>query len=126
MDNDHDGAADPGYTLRYTITITNVGNLDATDVYFSDTIDANTTLVGGSVSTTPIARNDSYTRWATSASRFSASDGVLANDDDPDGDSISVTRQQARQPREVLFQLAATVLSVICHGRLFRHGPVHL
>ncbi|MEO8378379.1 MAG: GEVED domain-containing protein [Acidobacteriota bacterium] len=51
-DVDHDGQADPGDTLRYTITITNDGLGDATGVLFNDTPDANTNLVVGSVTTT--------------------------------------------------------------------------
>lgn len=46
------GAADPGDTLRYTVVITNQGGVNATGVVFTDTPDANTTLVVGSVTTT--------------------------------------------------------------------------
>ncbi|MGZ5460517.1 MAG: DUF7507 domain-containing protein [Thermoanaerobaculia bacterium] len=51
-DADSDGLADPGDTLRYTIVVTNNGTGDATSVVFSDTPDANTALVVGSVTTT--------------------------------------------------------------------------
>ncbi len=50
-DVDGDGAADPGDTLEYTVTLTNVGSVDATDVIFLDTPGINTTLVDGSVTT---------------------------------------------------------------------------
>jgi uncharacterized repeat protein (TIGR01451 family) len=50
-DADGDGAASPGDTIRYTATMTNVGNEPANGVTFSDTPDANTTLVTGSVAT---------------------------------------------------------------------------
>ena len=41
----------PGDTLRYTVQITNQGNANATGVVFSDTPDANTMLLNGSVTT---------------------------------------------------------------------------
>jgi uncharacterized repeat protein (TIGR01451 family) len=50
-DADNDGLADPGDTLRYTIVITNSGTGDASAVLFSDTPDANTALINGSVTT---------------------------------------------------------------------------
>jgi uncharacterized repeat protein (TIGR01451 family) len=50
-DVDGDNLADPGDTLRYTITVANTGNGDASGVLFTDTPDANTALVNGSVTT---------------------------------------------------------------------------
>src|SRR6185369_9536267 len=54
----------PGSTINYTATITNNGAAspadDATNLNFSAPLDANTTLVGGSVPTSPIAFNDTY------------------------------------------------------------------
>ena len=44
-DLDGDGKASPGETITYDVNISNTGPDDATDVNFSDTIDANTTLV---------------------------------------------------------------------------------
>ncbi len=52
IDADGDGVPSPGDTLEYTVTITNTGNIDLTGVTFSDTPDANTALVVGSVTTT--------------------------------------------------------------------------
>lgn len=57
--DDGDGKADPGETIEYTTVITNSGT-DATGVTFNDVIDANTTLVGGSVNVSPLAINDSF------------------------------------------------------------------
>jgi len=51
-DQDSDGVAEPGDTIAYTVVITNGGTGSATNVVFSDTPDANTTLVVGSVTTT--------------------------------------------------------------------------
>jgi uncharacterized repeat protein (TIGR01451 family) len=50
-DADGDGVVSPGDTLLYTVTIVNVGDAAATGVVFTDTPDANTTLVAGSVQT---------------------------------------------------------------------------
>lgn len=84
------GIANPGDTLTYTVTITNSGSTDATGVVFSDTVDANTTLVPGSVTTTPIAADDAYT--ATGNVRISVpAPGVLGNDSDPEGDAITAS-----------------------------------
>src|SRR5215510_2487709 len=44
-DPDNDGKAAPGETITYDVNITNSGPDAATGVNFSDTIDANTTLV---------------------------------------------------------------------------------
>ncbi len=55
IDNNDDGMANPGETLRYTIHLDNVDDLynaSVFDVVFSDTPDPYTTLVAGSVTTT--------------------------------------------------------------------------
>jgi len=46
-----DGQTGPGDTLRYLVRIRNIGNATATNVAFTDTPDANTSLVAGSVQT---------------------------------------------------------------------------
>jgi large repetitive protein len=85
-----DNVANPGDTLKYTVTITNSGSTDATGVTFNDTPDPNTTLVPGSVATTPLAIADSY--QAIGNVRISiAAPGVLANDVDPDGAGPALT-----------------------------------
>lgn len=85
VDNDGDGNADPGDVIAYTITISNTGDMDAENVLFTDTIDANTTLVGGSLSVSPIARNDIYTATGNIQIDVPAVSGLLLNDVDPDG-----------------------------------------
>ncbi|MET0647678.1 MAG: Ig-like domain-containing protein, partial [Pyrinomonadaceae bacterium] len=82
-DPDGDGKAEPGQTITYTVTVTNNGT-DATNVTFNDTIDPNTTLVPGSVSTQPIASNDSYNVLGNVRIQPNAAAGLLANDCDPD------------------------------------------
>ncbi|UCE18051.1 MAG: DUF11 domain-containing protein, partial [Gemmatimonadota bacterium] len=50
-DEDSNGVPSPGDILKYTVVITNSGNAAATNVRFTDTPDANTELVVGSVTT---------------------------------------------------------------------------
>lgn len=78
--NDVDGdlQADPGDTLKYTVNLNSIGG-DATGLTFTDTVDPNTMFVGGSLTATPVAVDDSYT--ATGNIRISvAAPGVLGND----------------------------------------------
>jgi uncharacterized repeat protein (TIGR01451 family) len=91
-DNDSDTKADPGDRLRYTVTITNTGS-EGLSVDLTDTVDANTTLVTGSVSSTPVAKNDQYS-WFGNVNL--TADGtpfptLLANDTDPDGDTVTIS-----------------------------------
>ncbi len=57
---DGDGKADPGETIEYTAVITNSAAEDATGVTYDNTIDPNTTLVGGSLAASPVASNDTF------------------------------------------------------------------
>ncbi len=85
IDVDGDGVADPGDTLQYAVTITNSGTTAATGVSFSDTEDANTMLVGGSIKITPIAFDDGpYALTGNTPITIAAGAGLLANDIDPD------------------------------------------
>lgn len=78
IDVDSDLQADPGDTLKYTVNIDALGD-DATGVTFTDTVDPNTMFVGGSLTATPVAVDDSYS--ATGNIRISvAAPGVLGND----------------------------------------------
>ncbi len=79
-----------GDTLRYTVTINNSGT-DASSVTFADTIDANTTLVPGSVNTSPVAVNDSYSALGNVSLSIPVGNGLLSNDFDADGTTPTVT-----------------------------------
>jgi len=76
----------PGGTINYTAVITNNGAAspadDATNLNYSDPLDANTTLVAGSVHASPIAFNDTY-NWVGNTFLGTAARGlpaVTAND----------------------------------------------
>ena len=77
-DLDGDGKAAPGETITYDVNINN-GGTDATGVNFSDTIDANTTLVGGSLKVSPLAYADAYVAAKNTPLSVGAP-GVLTND----------------------------------------------
>ena len=59
VDGDNDGKADPGDTLRYTVGI-GASVQDATGVTFTDTVDPQTTFVGGSLAASPVGVNDTF------------------------------------------------------------------
>jgi len=84
IDDDADGRADPGDTLQYTITIRNTGDQPGTDVQFDDTIDENTQVVPGTIRVTPIAIDDAYTAVGNTQLVVDQTNGLLANDVDPD------------------------------------------
>jgi hypothetical protein len=74
----------PGEVITYSVTITNSGT-DATNVTLNDTVDPNTTIVGGSAKASPILFNDAYSVLGNV--RIQVPDGasdLLANDIDPD------------------------------------------
>src|SRR6185436_5091595 len=88
IDANGNGLVSPGDTLRYTNVIANIGSVTATNVMFSDPLDPNLFLVAGSVDSSPIARNDSYSALGNVSISIGAP-GVLANDNDPDGGAVS-------------------------------------
>ncbi len=79
------GGALPGENITYSITISNTGTNPATDVAFSDSIDPHTTLVPGSLNSSPLAFDDAFSVLGNV--RIQVPDGsqdLLANDHDPD------------------------------------------
>src|SRR6266850_6348782 len=90
-DPDGNGKAEPGDTISYTVTISNTGTADATGVTFDDNPDPNTTLVPGSIKSSPVAVNDSYSAIGNVQISIPAP-GVLTNDIDPDtGNNTGLT-----------------------------------
>ena len=97
VDQDNDTRADPGDTLRYTITITHPGaptDPDATNLQVTVPLDANTTLVPGGVRSTPVGIADRFETLVNGRVTITVSDasteGVLANDVNLDGDPLTV------------------------------------
>ena len=88
VDNDADGMVDPGDTLRYTVDLTNSGGTFS-NVMVDVPGDPNTTLVPGSFSSTPIARNDEYQSTGNVGIDVPVASGVLVNDNDPDGSAVT-------------------------------------
>ena len=78
-DPNSDGKAEPGDTITYDVNISNSGGTDAAGVTFNDTIDPNTTLVGGSLKVSPLAFADSFNATKDIPLSISAP-GLLAND----------------------------------------------
>ncbi|MBB3059625.1 DUF11 domain-containing protein [Microbulbifer rhizosphaerae] len=58
VDNVSAGIVDPGDTLRYTITVTNMGGVDATDAVLTDQVPADTTYVAGTTMLNGMAVTD--------------------------------------------------------------------
>ncbi|HEX6190396.1 MAG TPA: Ig-like domain-containing protein, partial [Pyrinomonadaceae bacterium] len=93
INDDGDSKADPTNgvpatteKIRYTVTISNAGGAtDATNVIYTNTIDSHTELVAGSITTQPIAVNDSFNVLGNV--RIQVPDGasdLMGNDCDPD------------------------------------------
>ncbi len=76
-----DVEVNPGDVLRYVATIANGGADDALGVAFAGLLDANTTLVAGSLRVSPLAFDDTYS-GAVAATAFpvAAATGLIAND----------------------------------------------
>ena len=84
LNDDGDGLADPGETIRYAVVIANdPGAMDATSVAFSDTVDPNTTLVAGSDNASPIAFDNAATVPPPSTETITLSAA------DADGDNLT-------------------------------------
>ena len=83
-DSDGDGKAEPGEIITYSVTLTNTGPDPALNLTLNDTVDANTTLIAGSATSTPIGVGDAFSVLGNV--RIQVPDGVsdlLANDNDP-------------------------------------------
>ncbi len=78
VDVNGNGQVNKGDTIRHTITIQSTGS-DASGMNFSETIDPNTTLVPGSLRTTPVAANHSYAAIGNVRIQVPAGSGLLLN-----------------------------------------------
>ncbi len=82
-DPDGDGRVSPGQTVTYSVTINNTGPDPAFNVTLNDTVDPNTTIVGGSAVSTPIAFDDAFNVVGNVRIQPNAAQGLLANDINP-------------------------------------------
>lgn len=85
------GGTTAGGELEYTVVITNGGSDPATGTKFTETIDANTTLVAGSVKVSPVSVNDSYSSIGNVGINIPADQGLLSNDISPSGTVLSIS-----------------------------------
>jgi hypothetical protein len=91
-DPDMDGRVAPGGTITYSVTVTNNGTSDATNVTLTDTVDPNTTIVGGSAVSTPVAFDDTFNVVGNVRIQPGAAQGLLANDSNPNtGNNTGLT-----------------------------------
>jgi trimeric autotransporter adhesin len=77
--------------LEYTAVVSNTGSTDATGVVFTDVLDNNTTLVGGSITATPIAVDDAYTCVGNVGLFVNPAQGLLSNDISPTNLTKTIT-----------------------------------
>ena len=91
---DGDTRVDPGDTLRYTVTVSNTGMTAIMGVNRTNTIDSNTTLVGGTVRTSPWLV-DTVDTSALAYTENGAAAAIVPNIvlTDPDGTLASATVQ---------------------------------
>ncbi len=88
VDADGDGGISPGDTVTSQVTINNTTSTAATGVTLSETLSGLTET--GNVTITPIGVNDAYTMVGNTPETFDAAHGVLANDINFNGDTLSV------------------------------------
>ena len=71
-----------GDTVHYTVTITNTTApaVPLSNVQFTDALDANTTLVAGTIQVSPVAVDDSYQATGNVSISVPVGSGLLAND----------------------------------------------
>ncbi len=98
-----DGFFQPGDTILYTVTLTNNGSVDLTNVTFNDVLDGNSTL--GSVDVSPLALDDTFSAVANTLlevgvthGAFPAAQvagGLFANDSEFLGDTFTLKTFEA-------------------------------
>lgn len=89
VDNGTPGQANPGDVIGYTVTVTAQGGT-ATGLAFGDTVDPDTTPVGGSLNVSPLALDDTYNAVGNLTLSVGSVQGILANDRDFLGDMSDV------------------------------------
>src|SRR6266849_628799 len=88
-ENNGDGKADPGDTINYTVQLGNTSGSDGTGITFSDTIDTHTTLVGGTLNSTPVAFDQTGVNAVVTNEDTGVS--ITIQGQDPDGSNLTFT-----------------------------------
>src|SRR3954464_10450005 len=83
VDADADGKADPGDTIAYTLALANTSGAGATGLAIANPLDSHTTLVGGSVNSTPVAFDQSVSL------NEDATLVITLQGQDPDGSNVT-------------------------------------
>ena len=104
IDNNFDGNAGAGDTVRYTVVVNNSGTLDATGVVFNSNVDPNTSLIVGSVTTSQGTVTTGNTAGDTSVA---VDIGSIANG----GGSVTITF-------DVFVNIPVSVTQAMCQGTI--------
>lgn len=91
VDNGTPGQANPADVIGYTVTVTAQGGT-ATGLAFGDTVDPDTTPVGGTLNVSPLALDESYNAVGNlTLNVTSALQGILGNDREFLADTFTIT-----------------------------------
>src|SRR5215471_18318196 len=82
-DVDGDGKADPGDTIAYSLTISNTSGAGAAGLQLSNPLDSHTTLVNGTLNSTPVAFDQSVTTDEDTGV------SITIQGQDPDGSNLT-------------------------------------
>src|SRR4029434_5474519 len=83
VDADADGKADPGDTIAYTLSLANTSGVGATGLAIANPLDSHTTLVPGSLNSTPVAFDQSVSL------NEDATLVITLQGQDPDGSNLT-------------------------------------
>ena len=112
VDADSDGKADPGDTIAYTLSLSNTSGAGATGLAIANPLDSHTTLVPGSLNSTPVAFDQSVSL---------NEDGTLVitlQGQDPDGSNITFKKSDG-----TAFPVNPTTIATT-HGTIGTFGSV--
>lgn len=112
VDADSDGKADPGDTIAYTLSLANSSGAGATGLAIANPLDSHTTIVGGTLNSTPVAFDQSVSL---------NEDGTLVvtlSGQDPDGSSVTFKKSDG-----TAFPSNPTTIAT-AHGTIGNFGSV--
>jgi large repetitive protein len=89
VDADSDGKADPGDTIAYSLSLANSSSTDATLLSIANPLDSHTTLVPGSLNSTPVAFDQ--TGLAAVVTNEDTAVNITIKGQDPDGSNLTFT-----------------------------------